>query len=169
MPSRRVSFSETVNIIDHIHFRDMSVEEHRSSFMDEYEMRQIRTEVLTMIDDMKSNHYHSGKGGQQHGGVGSGDDSSIDTMTMMVDEIDVDELSDEFRGLEMYCNDRMDELRRKGHDAVMRAQRYMRSSATSTRRRNSNPEVIATIYRTITKDSKILAEKLAMKDFHSAL
>ena len=156
-----------MNIIDHIHFRDMSVEEHRSSFMDEYEMRQIRTEVLTMIDDMKSSHRQCQGGGGN--ACGSGDDSSIDTVTMMVEEIDIEELSDEFRGLEMYCNERMDELRRKGHDAVMRAQRYMRSSATSTRRRNSNSEVIATIYRTITKDSKILAEKLAMKDFHSAL
>ena len=160
-----------MNIIDHIHFRDMSVEEHRSSFMDEYEMRQIRTEVLTMIDDMKSSHRQCQGGGGN--GCGSGDDSSIDTVTMMVEEIDIEELSDEFRGLEMYCNDRMDELRRKGHDAVMRAQRYMRSAAAARRRRNNakqmNPEVIATIYRTITKDSKLLAEKLAMKDFHAAL
>lgn len=169
MPHRRVSFSEQVVIRDHIHYRDMSVEEHRSSFMDGIEMRQIREEAMEIIEGLRSHSYNS-----RRGGSGS-DDSSTDSFSSSSasggDFVTIDDLSDEYRGFELYCNDRMDALRRKGYDVVMRAQRVVRAMSSSRRKSNgmnTNPEVIATIYRTVTKDSKVFAEKMGQKDYQAA-
>ena len=42
-----------------------------------------------------------------------------------------------------------------------------RSKGKKNRQGNNNPDVIATVYRTVTKESKLFAERMAMKDYQA--